>query len=238
MEKNKEQELEIVEAEVVEETSNEEVIEETSVEENSVEVIEETPVEENPVEVIEEPVPEEVEVIEHEVDITIEEETYVEYFKGVAFKAQVKPTLFFGVAIVLLSYFFRAEDVSATESLLNGLLWGVVFIVASLGISFFTMPSRAKSTYRKSGVQGLVLHTKFSNLGITQSIEDQSILYKWSDIDQFVTSDISYFGHMLRLKKIILMSKKNLTLEDIQKIDEIIVEHLGPNKLVPLNKNK
>lgn len=225
MEKNKEQELEIVEAEVVEETPNEEVIEET-------------PVEETPVEVIEEPVPEEVEVIEHEVDVTIEEETYVEYFKGVAFKSQIKPTIFFGVAIVLLSYFFRAEEVSATEALLNGLLWGAVFIVVSIGISFFTMPSKAKSTYKRSGVQGLVLHTKFTNIGITQSIEDQSITYRWSDIDQFVESDISYFGHMLRLKKIVLMSKKNLTEEDVKKINEIIVEHLGPSKLVPLNKKK
>ncbi len=225
MEKNKEQELEIVEAEVVEETPNEEVIEET-------------PVEETPVEVIEEPVPEEVEVIEHEVDVTIEEETYVEYFKGVAFKSQIKPTIFFGVAIVLLSYFFRAEEVSATEALLNGLLWGAVFIVASIGISFFTMPSKAKSTYKRSGVQGLVLHTKFTNIGVTQSIEDQSVTYRWSDIDQFVESDNSYFGHMLRLKKIVLMSKKNLTEEDVKKINEIIVEHLGPSKLVPLNKKK
>lgn len=225
MEKNKEQELEIVEAEVVEETPNEEVIEET-------------PVEETPVEVIEEPVPEEVEVIEHEVDVTIEEETYVEYFKGIAFKSQIKPTIFFGVAIVLLSYFFRAEEVSATDALLNGLLWGAVFVVVSIGISFFTMPNKAKSTYKRSGVQGLVLHTKFTNIGITQSIEDQSVTYRWSDIDQFVESDNSYFGHMFRLKKIVLMSKKNLTEEDVKKINEIIVEHLGPSKLVPLNKKK
>lgn len=224
MEKNKDQELEIIETEVVEEKVETEVVEEV--------------VEETPVEVIEEPIPEEVEVIEHEVDVTIEEETYVEYFKDIAFKAQIKPTIFFGVAIVLLSYFFRAEDVSATDSLLNGLLWGAVFVVLSIGVSFFTMPHRARSTYRKSGVQNLVLHTKFSNIGITQSVEDQAVTYKWADIDQVVESDSSFFGHMLRLKKILLMSKKNLSEEDVQKIETIIVEHLGPEKLVPLKKKK
>ena len=129
---NEKKELEVVEAEVVEEKAEAEKVE---------------------AEVIEEPVNEEVEVVEHEVDVTIEEETYVEYFKGVAFKAQIKPTLFFGVLVVLLSYFFRAEGVSATDSLLRGLLWGVAFVVLSIGISYFTMPRKAKSTYARSGVK-------------------------------------------------------------------------------------
>ena len=210
-------------------------------EKKELEVVEEkveTEAEQVETEVIEEPVSEEVEVVEHEVDVTIEEETYVEYFKGVAFKAQIKPTLLFGVAIALLSYFFRGEDVLATEALLKGLLWGVVFVVASIGISYFTMPRKAKSTYARSGVQGLVLHTTFSNLGVRQTIEDQTVLYKWEDINQFVESDNSYFGHMLRLKKIILMSKKNMSEEDVKKINEIIVEHLGEKCLTPMEKNK
>lgn len=210
-------------------------------EKKELEVVEEkveTEAEQVETEVIEEPVSEEVEVVEHEVDVTIEEETYVEYFKGVAFKAQIKPTLLFGVAIVLLSYFFRGEDVLATEALLKGLLWGVVFVVASIGISYFTMPRKAKSTYARSGVQGLVLHTTFSNLGVRQTIEDQTVLYKWEDINQFVESDNSYFGHMLRLKKIILMSKKNMSEEDVKKINEIIVEHLGEKCLTPMEKKK
>ena len=215
---NEKKEIEVVEAEVVEEKVEE--------------------VEQVEAEVIEEKVSEEVEVIEHEVDVTIEEETYVEYFKGVAFKAQIKPTLFFGVVVALLSYFFRAEGVSATDALLRGLIWGAVFVVLSIGISFLTMPRKAKSTYARSGVQGLILHTTFSNLGVRQSIEDQSVLYKWDDIDQFVESDNSYFGHMLRLKKIVLMSKKNMSEEDVKKINEIIVEHLGEQCLVPMNKKK
>jgi hypothetical protein len=216
---NEKKEFEFVEAEVVEEKV-------------------ETEAEKVEAEVIETPVSEEVEVIEHELDVTIEEETYVEYFKSVAFKAQIKPTLFFGVVVVLLSYFFRGENVQATEALLRGLLWGAVFVVLSIGLSFITMPRRAKSTYAKSGVQGLVLHTSFSNLGVRQSIEDQTVLYRWEDINQFVESDKSYFGHMLRLRKIILMSKKNMSEEDVQKINAIIVEHLGPQCLTPLNKKK
>ena len=208
MEMNKEKELEVVETEVVEEV---------------------TP------EVIEEPISEEVEVIEHELDVTIEEETYVEYFKKVAFKQQLKPTFFFGVVIVLLSYFFRGEK-AATDALLTGLLWGAIFIVVSIGFSFLTMGTRAKQTYSKSGVHGLVLNTKFTNIGIKQSVEDQSVTYKWEDIDQFVVSDVSYFGHMLKLRKIILMSKKNMSEEDIRKIDEIIKEHLGENKVIPMDK--
>jgi hypothetical protein len=43
---------------------------------------------------------------------------------------------------------------------------------------------------------------------------------------------------MLRLRKIILMSKKNMSEEDVQKINAIIVEHLGPQCLTPLNKKK
>ena len=214
---NEKKELEVVEAEVVEEKEETEKVE---------------------AEVIEEPVNEEVEVVEHEVDVTIEEETYVEYFKGVAFKAQIKPTLFFGVLVVLLSYFFRAEGVSATDSLLRGLLWGVAFVVLSIGISYFTMPRKAKSTYARSGVKGLILHTSFSNLGVRQTIEDQTVLYKWEDINQFVESDNSYFGHMLKLRKIILMSKKNMSEEDVKKINEIIVEHLGEQCLTPMNKKK
>ena len=217
MEKNKEQELEIIEQE------------EKVVEPEVVEVEQE---------VIETPVSEEVEIIEHEVDVTIEEETYVEYFKSIAFKSQLKPTLFFGVVVVLLSYFFRGEDVAATEALLRGLMWGAIFIVVSIGVSFFTMPSRAKSTYAKSGIRGLVLHTAFTNIGVKQSIEDQSVTYKWEDIDHFIESDHSFYGHMLKLRKIVLMSKKNMTEEDVKKIEEIIVSHLGESKLVPLNKKK
>ena len=213
MEMNKEKELEVVETEVVEP----EVVETV------------TP------EVIEEPVPEEVEVVEYELDVTIEEETYVEYFKKVAFKQQIKPTIFFGVVIVLLSYFFRGEK-AATEALLTGLLWGLVFIVASIGISFFTMGGRAKQTYNKSGLRGLVLKTKFTNIGVKQSIEDQSVTYKWEDIDNFSVSEISYFGNMPKLRRILLMSKKNMTETDINKINEIITEHLGENKLVSIDK--
>ena len=232
MEKNKEQELEIVEAEVVNETPVEEAPVETEV------VVEEVPVEETPVEVIETPLPEETEVVEHEVDVTIEEETYIEYFKGIAFKQQIKPTIFFGLVIVLLSYFFRGEDVQATEALLNGLLWGLIFIVLSIGISYLTMGRRAKMTYAKSGINGLVLRTAFSNLGIRQSIDDQTVLYKWSDIDYFVESDNSYFGHMLKLRKIVLMSKKNMTEDDVNKIHSIIANYLGEDKIRPLNKKK
>ena len=208
MEMNKEKELEVVESEVVEQV---------------------TP------EVIEEPVPEEVEVVEYEIDATIEEETYVEYFKKVAFKQQLKPTIFFGVAIVLLSYFFRGEK-AATEALLSGLLWGLVFVVVSIGVSFFTMGSRAKQTYNKSGLHGLVLKTQFTNVGIKQSIEDQSVTYKWGDIDNFQVSEISYFGNMPKLRRILLMSKKNMSEENINRINEIIKEHLGENKLVSLDK--
>ena len=208
MEMNKEKELEVVETEVVEQV---------------------TP------EVIEEPVPEEVEVVEYEIDATIEEETYVEYFKKVAFKQQLKPTIFFGVVIVLLSYFFRGEK-AATEALLTGLLWGLVFIVVSIGVSFFTTGSRAKQTYNKSGLHGLVLKTQFTNVGIKQSIEDQSVTYKWGDISNFQVSEISYFGNMPTLRRILLMSKKNMSEESINRINEIIKEHLGENKLVSLDK--
>lgn len=229
MEKNKEQ-VEVIEAELVEEK----VVEESPKEEALAEVVEETPNEETSVEVIEEPVPEEVEVVEHEVDVTIEEETYVEYFKKIAFKQQLKPTIFFGVMVVLLSYFFRGENVEATTALLRGLMWGAIFVVISVGFSFLSMGRRAKSTYARSGLCGIVLHTSFSNLGIRQSIDDQSVLYKWSDIDFFVTSDVSIFGHMLKLRKIILMSKKNMSEEDVTKINSIIVEYLGEEKIKTL----
>lgn len=197
---------------------------------------EETKVEDQ-VEVVEEPLPEEVEVIEYELGVTVEEETYVEYFKKIAFKSQIKPSLLLGVAIVLFSYFFRGEQ-DATQALLTGLIWGAVFVIISIGSSYFMLPKRAKTTYAKSGINGLVLQTKFTNIGITQTLDSESITYRWESIRYFIESDTTFYGHMLQDRRILLFSKKKMTEEDITRIHDILVEHLGAHHVMPLEKKK
>lgn len=200
------------------------------------EPVEETKVE-TPVEVVEEPLPEEVEVIEYELGVTVEEETYVEYFKKIAFKSQIKPSLLLGVAIVLFSYFFRGEQ-DAVQALLTGLIWGAVFVIISIGSSYFMLPKRAKTTYAKSGINGLVLQTKFTNIGITQTLDSESITYRWESIRYFIESDTTFYGHMLQDRRILLFSKKKMTEEDITRIHDILVEHLGAHNVMPLEKKK
>lgn len=211
---------------------NEKDLEVVEVKEPTEEVKEDTPVE-----VIEEPLPEEVEVVEYELGVTVEEETYVEYFKKVAFKSQIKPSLLLGVAIVLFSYFFRGEQ-DATQALLTGLIWGAIFVIVSIGSSYFLLPKRAKTTYAKSGINGLVLQTKFTNIGITQTLDSESITYRWDAIRFFIESDTTFYGHMLQEKRILLFSKKKMSEEDIKRIHDIIVEHLGEHNVKPLEAMK
>ena len=213
---------------------NEVVNEETKAEVVEAEVVEEKETVE--ADVVEESVQEEPEYIEHEMNVTIEEETYVEYFKEVGFKAQIKTTVVMGIVIALLSYFFRPEGQAATDALLGGLLWGAGFVIVWLGFQFFTTAGRARKTYQRSQIQGLIFKTTLSNKGIRQSIEDQSVLYDWSAIQYVIESDTSFFCHMPAQRRIVLMSKKTMSAEDIEKTHNILVEKLGPTKVKPLKK--
>jgi len=157
--------------------------------------------------------------------LTIEEETYMEFFNKNSMKQQLKTSIFIIIAIWVILYLLRGEA-TVEQYLVQAAIYTGIFLAITIIFTLLTTRIFVKRNYKRSQLSDLQIEVRFNNQGITQSIGDQSALTTWDEISRVDETERSLFFYAGNRRAIIL-SKKNLMLGDIEVIRSIAKAGLG-----------
>ena len=215
-----EEKKELIEEEVEESSETEETSEVVETEVVDAEVVEsEEPKSEQPVE------PEEVFDPGIVRTLTIEEETYGEFFSRNSLKQQLKTSIFIIVVIWVILYLLRGEA-TIQQYLIQCAIYTAAFLVITILFTLFTTKVFVKRNYKRSQLDGLQIEVRFNKQGITQSIGEQSAMTPWTEISSVDESETSLFFYA-GSRRAIILSKKNLMPGDIEVIRSIAKTGVG-----------
>lgn len=228
-----EEKKELLEEEVEEASEAEEVEEKEEVETEVVEA-----------EVVENPEPQNEQPVEPEEvfdpgivrTLTIEEETYGEFFSRNSLKQQLKTSIFIIVVIWVILYLLRGES-TIQQYLIQCAIYTAAFLVITILFTLFTTKVFVKRNYKRSQLDGLQIEVRFNKQGITQSIGEQSAMTPWTEISAVDESEISLFFYA-GARRAIILSKKNLMPGDIEVIRSIAKTGVGENNYHILAEKK
>lgn len=157
--------------------------------------------------------------------LTIEEETYMEFFNKNSLKQQLKTSIFIIIAIWVILYLLRGEA-TVEQYLVQAAIYTGIFLAITIVFTLLTTRIFVKRNYKRSQLGDLQVEVRFNNQGITQSIGDQSALTTWGEISRADETERSLFFYAGNRRAIIL-SKKNLLPGDIEVIRSIAKTGLG-----------
>ena len=195
-----------------------------STEVKSEEVAQEAP------EVQEETVPEDEGVT---LDVRISKDTFVEFYSmGQGWGSFLKTTGIYCLIMVLIIYLFRDKENGTIGQMLAqmGIYCGIVIVVNTI-MTLLTNKVFVPKQYKKMDLENLAIKARFTNLGVYQTIEGNTIKIPWNTIIKCIETDISFIFYSNNRSGFIF-TKENIDPSDLAYIRELLTTNVMDYKFV------